>query len=249
MSSGDPPPGLHWVGDLLLDATLDVEANQGELALELVKGGRHFGCRFDVSTGRAQMTIDGLPDFAPTAPTAVKGIGRHRVCLANVDRQLLLWVDEQLVPFSAATTYDDLGNELPTADDLAPAGVAARGAAVTVEHLRLARDIYYIALDSPATAYQSLSDYDFPASPWPAARFADFFASPERWAQGDLFAWRRSVEFPLADDQFLMLGDNSAASKDGRLWADDEYPHHYAPRDALIGEVRYIVWPMRGAVR
>jgi len=33
------------------------------------------------------------------------------------------------------------------------------------------------------------------------------------------------ARFPLAADQFFMLGDNSAESKDGRLWeADQEYP-------------------------
>ena len=145
----------------MLEATLDVRKDQGSVMLDLVKGGRHFRCHLDVQTGQATLAIDGLPDFAPTAQTAVRGVGRYRVAWANVDRQLLLWVDGRLVEFSTPTTYDDLDNALPTVDDLAPAGIAARGADVKVEHLLLKRDVYYIAANATD---EHDSDYDFPGS-------------------------------------------------------------------------------------
>ena len=126
-ASGDPPMGLHWVGDLMLEATLDVRKDQGSVVLDLVKGGRHFQCELNVQTGEATLAIDGLTDFRPTAQTGAGGAGRHRVAFANVDRQLLS-VDRRRVwsRFPVPTVYGDLDNALPTADDLAPAGVASR---------------------------------------------------------------------------------------------------------------------------
>jgi hypothetical protein len=47
------------------------------------------------------------------------------------------------------------------------------------------------------------------------------------------------LEFPLEDDQFFVLGDNSAASKDGRLWIDV----HYVDRRLLLGRAISIFWP------
>ena len=43
----------------------------------------------------------------------------------------------------------------------------------------------------------------------------------------------------LKTDQFFVLGDNSAKSKDGRLWG----PDHCVPRDLLIGKALFIYWP------
>ena len=183
-----------------------------------------------------------MPDFATTAPTVARGVGRHRLIFANVDRQLLLWVDGQLASFSGPTTYDDLDNALPTVEDLAPAGVASRGAGVKVEHLVVRRDIYYIAVKASGKPINMLADYDFPGASWSPERFVDFFASPDRWTADSLFSWRRSVEFSLAADQFFMLGDNSPLSKDSRLWADGG-PQYYVPRELLVGRALHVYWP------
>jgi len=48
-----------------------------------------------------------------------------------------------------------------------------------------------------------------------------------------------ALEFPLADGQYLMLGDNSAASKDSRLWLDG----HHVDRRLLIGKALVVFWP------
>jgi hypothetical protein len=47
------------------------------------------------------------------------------------------------------------------------------------------------------------------------------------------------LDFPLEADQFFVLGDNSAASKDGRLWIDV----HHVDRRLLIGRALVIFWP------
>jgi len=232
------PSGLHWVGDLMLEATLDVRKDQGTAVLDLVKGGRHFQCHLDLQTGQATLAIDGLDDFAPTAQTAIRGVGRYRVAWANVDRQLLLWVDGRLVEFSTRTTYEDLDNALPTVDDLAPAGIAARGADVKAEHLLLKRDVYYIAANASENG-----DYDFPGANWGAEKIAEFFSMPKRWDSTSLFSWRRSAEFLLEADQFFMLGDNSPQSKDSRVWANSDNPEYFVKRDLLIGQALFIYWP------
>ena len=45
--------------------------------------------------------------------------------------------------------------------------------------------------------------------------------------------------FPLEADQFFMLGDNSAASKDSRLWLTG----HHVDRRLLIGRALAVWWP------
>ena len=63
-----PPPnpwrlGLHWVGDLALECTLQVESRQGKFLMALVQGGRIFRCELDVSTGIATLLVDGARPF------------------------------------------------------------------------------------------------------------------------------------------------------------------------------------------
>jgi signal peptidase I len=246
------PQGLDWVGDLLLDSTLQIQNNTGTVLLDLVKGGKHFRCALDVASGQATLSIDGLEDFHPAAQTAVKGPGTHRVLFSNVDRELRLWVDDSVVSFDAPTTYPDLKNDEPestAADpgDLAPAGIGSRGAALRATHVRLLRDIYYIA-DKESSSSGSGGIWDYPSgSAVPAMNaetLADFMSNPRKWkaqafGQESPFRQRQTVEFPLAEGQYFALGDNSPYSKDSRLW----YPEHYVDRSLLIGKALFIYWP------
>ena len=51
-----------------------------------------------------------------------------------------------MVPVRHTTAYEDLGNYAPEPSDrLAPVGVASVGAKARFSHLRILRDIYYIA--------------------------------------------------------------------------------------------------------
>jgi signal peptidase I len=237
--------GLHWVGDLLLECQLDSQASQGEVFLELIKGGRRFGCTFDCQSGQARLSIDGLDDYHPTARTPVRGSGRHDVRFANVDEQLLLWVDGRPITFDAPTTYDPLDNDRPRSSaeepgDLAPARIGARSAAVTVRHLRLLRDIYYIA----ATLGGPLSDYASESPLWYMnyQELAALWSSPAEWEpprRVSPFDQRREALFTLAADQFFVLGDNSPMSMDARLWGGEPY----VSRELLVGKALLIFWP------
>ena len=239
--------GLHWVGDLLLECEVDVKGDQGSVLLDLVKGGRHFGCQIDVATGQARLSIQGLPDWKPTASTAVRGPGVHKLLFANADRELRLWVDGQLVEFDVPTTYQDLGNERPQSDesdpgDLAPLGIGSRGVAMEVRHLRVMRDIYYIA-DRWIRMGDPISDYpnDYFLLGKSRAQMAGFLASPSQWVDAlgrSVFDDRQSEEFQLGPDQFFVLGDNSPASSDARLWNQN-----YVDRKLLVGKALMIYWP------
>ncbi|MCG2685125.1 MAG: signal peptidase I [Planctomycetales bacterium] len=229
----EPPPdslGRHWVGDLALCCTVDVRGETGELIFDLCKGGRRFRCRIDVSTGRATLSVSGddMMQFRPTATTAVRGPGRHDIRFSNCDNQMLLWVDGRLVSFDSTTAYDEeLGNTQPDESDMKPVGVASVGVPVEIGGLQVLRDIYYIAVDGGAfnqTHHDVLYRLD---------RDGNFRVR-------EPFGLQPYVEFSLETDQFFVLGDNSAYSKDGRLWGAD---NNFVPRELLIGKALFIYWP------
>lgn len=250
LRSDSMPPlqltGMHWVGDLIVDCELEVNGDAGTVLLDLVKGGRHFGCAIDVASGGAQLSIEGRSDWQPTAPTPIRGRGTHRVTFANADRELRLWVDGKIASFDQPTAYDELGNDRPQSDprdpgDLAPLGIGSKGAALAVRHLRVLRDIYYIA-DTSIGYNERVHDYDEMGivARWDSEQLADFFASPERWQnRRGPFDTRQRREFPLGPDEFFVLGDNSPASSDARLWQG----HPYVNRELLVGKALFVYWP------
>jgi signal peptidase I len=249
--------GLHWVGDLAVEVEVKLENDSGELILELVEGGRRFGCRIDVATGKATLAIEGpgTESFQPSASTVVRGPGSYELLFANVDDQLTLWVNGRVARFDTATSYGPLDNTLPSSADLEPVRIGSRGAKVRVEHLKISRDIYYIAekFDRGSRQYIApITDYD------PEARsklegelsrqpLGDLLSDPARWR--DFASGRRSVEFKVEEGHFLVLGDNSAESKDSRLWGAEPkssgggYLAHYVSRELLIGKALVIYWP------
>ena len=252
--------GVHWVGDLMLEAEVEVQGRDGELLLDVVEAGKHFICRIDVATGKATLGAADLKDFAPKADTSVNGPGAYHIAFANVDDRLLLWIDGDLVSFEGDTAYDAIElfssrDEIvpQTSDtdpaDLAPAGIGSRGAKLTVSRLQLWRDIYYIAdsayLEDDTRRSRNISDpiTDFDR---PDIRIlARLPYDPSLW---DTFHERRAVNFPLAEDQFFVMGDNSAASSDARLWRGDfgrggTPGGDYLERRLLTGKALCVYWP------
>jgi signal peptidase I len=246
--------GIHWVGDLAVSCALDVREDKGEVVLELVEGGRRMQCRFDLTTGLAYLSISGT-DFERVGETPVTH-GAHEVLFANVDNQLLLWVDGKLIEFDAPTAFEPLGNTIPTEADLSPVGIASTGADVQVGNIKVLRDIYYIAV-GPLKHYNERSglicDYILSSAylghpnsenrPYVPSRVRHFLSTPSIWPQAFSESNMRAAYFPLAEDQFMMLGDNSPASKDARLWNDTPDPKYYVDRDLLIGKALFVYWP------
>jgi signal peptidase I len=237
--------GLHWVSDLTLECTVDADQSSGQFLIALVKAGRLFRCEIDLATGQAALLIDGLPQFRPTGTTKCRGPGKHHVRFANVDQRLLLWVDDSLVSFDSSTSYWPVDDSRPQLEDLEPARIGSRQAAVRVSRIKLFRDIYYIAQRGPNN--QPMCDYAPSASEFPTfynsedieERLAEFFSNPSHWG---VFKERRQVDFLLKQDQYLALGDNSAQSMDSRLW-EQRGPQYYVDRNLLIGKALFIYWP------
>jgi signal peptidase I len=238
-------PELFWVGDLTLNARIDVRKLSGEapaVMLELVEGVRRYRCEFNLKTGDATLSrtddLKGDGSFRTMAskPKVIAGTGRHDVSFANVDDRLCLWVDNGLIDFGPEAEYTPPPVRDPQVADLHPAGIAVRDAEAVVSHLVLERDIYYRAQKSPR---------DNDAEGDIGRRLASLLHDPVAYSH--VYQQEpRSVEFdPLDDDEFFPMGDNSSRSYDGRLWRQTPQSHHShaVNRRALIGKAFFIYWP------
>lgn len=231
--------GMHWVGDLILEADVETASDCRQVLLEIVEAGIKFRCEVDLADGVATMRIvdqveerafDGSDDSkaGPTrkATTSIRAGQRHEIRLSNCDDQLLLWVDGDLVEFDGPTTYkltrsnDEIYPHFQTSDplDAAPAGVAIRGGAGTIHGMRIDRDKYYIA--TKTSDHTGLNDYDRRMmGGYSNGEIQQAFAERTLWAEFPAWQARRSVEFQLEEDQFFPMGDNSPESLDARCWA------------------------------
>lgn len=108
-----------------------------------------------------------------------------------------------------------------------PPRLHGMGGAFEVSHLVVDRDAYY---------YRNPRVSGLPGAPW---------APNEGWGS-------EVAPILLRGNEFFMLGDNTAASKDSRLW--DQFGPHLAqrgedfqlgtvPRDQLIGKAFFVYWP------
>ena len=236
----DDSLGLHWVGDLAVDCELTAQTGAGEFVLELIEGGRAFQCHFDLATGKARLSIPDLPAYQPTAQTSVQGAGTHKLAFANADDQLFVWVDGKSIEFDQPTAYTGLAFQPPDARDLTPVGIGSRHAEVTLKHVRVLRDVYYIADKyDPHRPSGAMSDYQRAPSVDHHSRLPTF-RQPADGQTVRLPEFREPVDFKLGKDQYLALGDNSPRSKDSRLWAE---PQFYVGRELLIGKALFTYWP------
>ncbi|MCG8651974.1 MAG: S26 family signal peptidase, partial [Pirellulales bacterium] len=274
--------GMHWVGDLIFEVDVETSADAQELVLELVEAGIEYRCRVDLTDGTATLGIndidprrfvgaDGKGVANPKAETSIRAGDQYEIRFSNCDDELLLWVDGDLVSFDGPTTFDSRQFRTLAKDhpqylsshplDAAPVGIAVRGGEATIDRLRVDRDKYYIATRNP----ESLTDYDHNLLYELANRhiFDDeiqqVFKQRESWATFIGWQARQVVEFPLEDDQFFPMGDNSPESLDARCWADSRTPNYlprevnklgykwskasYVPRDLLVGKALVVFWP------
>jgi signal peptidase I len=283
-ANGSGSLGTQWVSDLALECDVQVDAAQGQLLLDLVEAGYHFRASIELSSGKVGLSVvDGRTDkvlpFAAEGQTPIKSPGTYHVRLANVDDQLLVWVDDKLIDCGDCTYDPDtlLGGRrglIPWTSegqqgdqgDLAPVGVGgSEGAKLTVDRLAVYRDIYYIAtkynpkVASADSDSQHATDYPFPTQRVQledrtvlpgVSDFQELFAVPQAWPR---FLLRQKRSFPIASEQFFVMGDNSPESQDCRLWLHSgkdsmgQYSGRpggsYLDRRLLIGEAVCVFWP------
>ena len=255
MGSPHPPcMGFNWVGDLALEADVNVINSKGILILDLIEGGVHYQARIDVASGEATLqSVDG-PKFvvddesvaALKAQTVVKGPGKYTFRFSNIDDQLNLWVNNKLIKFDGDGVYSPPEKVMPAwseqdPGDMSPAGIGSNGAAFKVTRMKILRDIYYLAHDT--NNRHDNSDYHVNNR----GHLVTAFSDPTSWEELKIFDRMTSVEFKMGDDQFFPLGDNSPASRDARIW-NARYENHsangnYVDRQLLIGKAIMIYWP------
>jgi signal peptidase I len=250
-----PASGQHWVDDLAIECTAQVKSSEGELLLDLVRGGVHYYCRIDVATGAAKLSIVNAHGEAEafgetgssvqeiTAQTAVQGSGSYALRFTNVDHELRLWVNNTPVQWNAPAVYASPALILPdlvdgAQGDLAPVGLGGKNVEVTYEHLRVMRDKYYVALQQ-GEAYEYAKPPRSTVFNFSTFQEINFLLSfPRREDVIPLLESRQARVIELAQDQFMPLGDNSPASSDARYWHEP-----YVGRHLLVGRAVCIYWP------
>lgn len=213
------PTRLHAVGDLAVECVLESRSTSGRVALDLVETGERHRVEIDLADGRASLAVPGSAAPA-TAATPVRGRGSWQIQFANVDDELSLFIDGRRIAFNAPTAWlRPLPTEPPaletkptTPGSATPSDLAPAGITITAADVRV-------------SSLRLLRDLFYIA--------AVDVEGNGRVIEDD------SLEFPLAAGQYLMLGDNSAASKDSRLWLDG----HHVDRRLLIGKALVVFWP------
>ncbi|MEO1991729.1 MAG: signal peptidase I [Pirellulales bacterium] len=216
------PSRPHWVSDLALETVVTSHAKTGQITLELIEAGEAHRCIFDFSNGEVAVVRAGqLPSDASAVSSSVKGEGTWTILFANIDDQLSLFINGNKIDIGSLGDFEqdirDAVGSTPVetlikpgnamCSDMSPVGIISSGAHVTVEGMRVLRDVYYLTTVL-------------------GVRLGEFYEKDR-------------LDFPLEQGQFFMLGDNSAASKDSRLWMDG----HHVDRHLLIGEAMVVFWP------
>ena len=233
--------GVNWVRDLAFECELTAQKPQGEVVLELIGGDVAFDCILNVEKGTATLSIPGVPEFQQViAETPIKGTGTWRVMFANIDDQLRLYVNSREIAFPEHNgEYTLAADRGPSVRDLTPVAVGAKNAEVCVNHLTVWRDIYYIAVKDDNDLTDTLErTIDISTT---EVSLRQSMSDPAQWQH---LGKTRTVSWTLAKGQYFALGDNTAQSKDSRVWSKDETTFsHYIPEKFLVGEALFVHWP------
>ncbi|MDO4587670.1 MAG: S26 family signal peptidase [Planctomycetia bacterium] len=263
--------GGNWIGDLAVSCDMTISCAETKdcfLVFELVKGGQNFQCLIYPTLDLIRLAIPGFSEFGKKAKADFhfETDQKYRIMFMNIDEQLRLVINDEEIAFENEGKYDDLCRPLPNGKpnlisrnrdpnelDLTPVSIGIREMNADIAHLKILRDIYYIASGphtEPETPFVSVKDsnlrllYDFqrgfsdrltsrPIGSLQEEVFARFLADPTAWKG---YGNTRSVLINLDQGQYLALGDNSSASQDSREWGcvDEKY---------LIGKAFFVYWP------
>ena len=256
--------GLHWVGDIGVEADLEIKSGSGSLFFDIVEGGAHYQVTIDTQSGELSLSakppqnpisdsvitfvdLEGNKVDKPTVQTPIKGTGSWQVRVFNADDKIHVWVDGKLYEFPGCTyTRTDIpvpqySEEDP--GDAQPIAIGCQNLEVVCKRLKVSRDIYYISTKSQMFMHNE-SDAD-------PDEIRETMRNRTRWnseKSRELFSAKKGQKKPMfqlvdskdpAKDQFLPMGDNSSNSLDGRVWDGPRY----FERDLLIGRAIIVFWP------
>ncbi|MDO5579590.1 MAG: S26 family signal peptidase [Planctomycetia bacterium] len=262
--------GMNWTGDLSVSCEVDFKnepfTDHDQLLFDLVKGGQVFRCRIHPLDGRITLEIPGIDKWVPEVVVHPLGPGVHHFQFMNIDEQMRLLVDGKELEFPNEGRYDHLckpfangqagvlpRNRDPNEKDLIPVSIGVQNRKMSIDHIKIQRDLYYIATGNhlEAIPYElaeqlhkpehrrcdRLSSVVIPSAD--EENYTKFLSDPVSW-KGYGNTW--SAIFDLQEDQYLALGDNSGLSHDSRLWSSNTVPY-YVDRKLLIGKAFYVYWP------
>ena len=218
--------GVNWVGDLILECEVTIDKPEGNLILQLVRGGEIFQAAWDLSSDKGLCTLSRQPakgarEELERKPTKLRK-GKYRLRFANVDQRLTVWVDNEL-PFGDGVAYNvaQPWTVSPEPADLRPASIGVESGSLSVRKVKLFRDTYY-------TRKANLGDVD--VSDW---------SDPRAW--GDLKNLPVLTLY-VQPGHYLCMGDNSLASSDGRDWG-------LVPERLMLGRALLVYYPFSRAGR
>lgn len=217
----------HPVGDLLLSFRVELTDDSRLVAAELHSSADAARWQWSKETREHELSWNGETVWRRTDPLRP---GVHHCTLGNVDKQLLLWLDGELL---ARIEVESLAGipKGPMEEDLHPASVEASGMGTRISDLVLSRDIYY-------TRQSQASDFFRPAVD--ALEMDRFLAEPSRWKR--LREIRpQSQPWTLGADEYVALGDNSQQSNDSRHWRHGPA----VKRTMILGRAEFLLWPFR----
>jgi signal peptidase I len=206
------------VGDLTLSCTVNVLAPQGALTLELVEGARAYHAVIDLKTGQGSLHYrhemsredEKLQPAGDSFDTPMKSTGSYDVSFANVDDRLCLWIDDVLVK---SLEFEEGSRYAPQRQ---PISVTERDKAPTgIAAAGAKLQVSHLLIER------------------------DIYYTNEPYQSNSGGRYVLNDREDDAEDEFLMLGDNSPRSNDSRMWTRS----HAVPRRLLIGKAFYIYWP------
>lgn len=263
--------GGNWVGDLMLQAQVNVGAS-GTLALDAVEGGVHYLCEIDVATGRGKLSTvvsqpdarvefladprraDGARSAVLEFDTPLRGAGAYQLRYANCDDRIYLWVNDVPVPLPGDGCYVRTGRLHPyyhpqDYGDARPLGLGFQGGEISVQRLQVFRDLFYLnEADFRVDTRSSLRTRSGVAIGDRAGLF-QFYETADRWMTPEfqsLFYWFGS-DTPLAWQQAFRLSDGQFFPMgDNSPQSEDARKWRapkYVERRFLIGKALVVYWP------
>jgi signal peptidase I len=219
------------VSDLRIRLVTEYHAGAGKLIIRLVKHQDHFATELaaDGTLRLLTTTADRVHAWRELARTQVDRLRPDRqveLVMEVRDFRVRVEIDGREVLATTDTQYAPNVGALRQRSSIPatlPPAILATDLDIALHHLRVDRDIYYVS------------------------------EHPSRAAPLGYHGWGvRNHPIWLRDGEYFMLGDNSAQSKDSRLWdfvgnhlldRGPEYQLGTVPRDQLIGKAFFVYWP------
>ena len=215
------------VADIRVGMDVRVAEPRGRALVEIGLGDDRYVAEVPLAGGKARITGPAWPEgIKSDEPVAafVPGVAR-RVSLAHVDQAVVLEVDGRAF---ISKPYDTSWAARAGGPGTNSVRIGIEASEAMLMDVKIERDLHYLAKGSPRV----MEFYSGARRRWeaePVRQGAGVAASP-----GDGDAVRTRLE--LGQTEFLMLGDNSPSSDDGRRWG-------YVAKSDLIGRAFVLFWP------